>query len=450
MIESGPGQSGLVGSKSSARLSVRRHHRRRHGRDDLQGRRRPRRADRVPARVDGAALPLRAAEDGRRLARAGGRQHHLHRPTRRHAAHRPAQRRLLSRTGVSTAMAATSRPSSTSTRSSATSTPTSSSAGARVSTSTRAPARFEEKVAGPLGMDVIEGCPGDLQARQQPLPRPPAQDDRAARARPARLHPVLLRRHRGHACRRVRRGARRAADRDPVLGLGPRRLRPDHLRHRPRGPGHPADAPTRPMSARSPGSTTSSSGGWSSSSPRRASRRCLGAPAAGDRHALPAPGAHPHRAGRFRRAARRRRPRGRCRALRGASTRRNTAKESAYREAGIELVSFRLRGEGERPQARTSPRRRGRRPTRLDAIVKRVEAWVPLADEMREVDGYDFERLSPGARSRGRRSSGRRSPPSSWHGQVARVDEYKNLVITTSGRPEPAAATAAAGEVSLG
>jgi N-methylhydantoinase A len=106
--------------------------------------------------------------------------------------------------------------------------------------------------------------------------------------------------------------------------------------------------------------------------------------------------------------------------------------ESAYREAGIELVSFRLRGEGavRKPELRHADAGDA---DASEAIVKRVEAWVPLAEEMREVDGYDFERLRPGAAFAG--------PAIVWtpittvvvgDGQGVEVDEYKNLVIHTS------------------
>ncbi|HEY2052425.1 MAG TPA: hydantoinase/oxoprolinase family protein [Solirubrobacterales bacterium] len=106
--------------------------------------------------------------------------------------------------------------------------------------------------------------------------------------------------------------------------------------------------------------------------------------------------------------------------------------ESAYREAGIELVSFRLRGEGivRKPELRHADAGGG---DASEAIVKRVEAWVPLAEEMREVDGYDFERLRPGSSFAG--------PAIVWtpittvvvgDGQRVEVDEYKNLVIHTS------------------
>ena len=107
-------------------------------------------------------------------------------------------------------------------------------------------------------------------------------------------------------------------------------------------------------------------------------------------------------------------------------------KEAAYREAGIEMVSFRLRGEG----AVRKPQLSHAEASGVDAsraIVKRVQAWVPGADEMREIDGYDFELLGAGSDLKG--------PAVIWtpittvvvaEGQCAHVDKYKNLVITTS------------------
>ena len=91
-------------------------------------------------------------------------------------------------------------------------------AAAPSSTSRRRARLFEEKVAEPLGLDADRGGGGDVQAREQPLLRPPPQDDGAARPRPAPLRALLVRRHRGHARRRLRRGARRLDDRDPALG----------------------------------------------------------------------------------------------------------------------------------------------------------------------------------------------------------------------------------------
>jgi N-methylhydantoinase A len=105
-------------------------------------------------------------------------------------------------------------------------------------------------------------------------------------------------------------------------------------------------------------------------------------------------------------------------------------RESAYREAGIELVSFRLRGEGLVRKAElqvTAPT--GTDPT--NAFVVRAPAWVDKAGAMLEVPGYDFERLQAGNRLEG--------PAIVWSpittlvlapGHEARVDEYKNIVVT--------------------
>ena len=60
-----------------------------------------------------------------------------------------------------------------------------------------------------------------------------------------------------------------------------------------------------------------------------------------------------------------------------------------------------------------------------------MPAWVDTANAMLEVPGYDFERLRPGNRVEG--------PAIVWTpittlvlapGHSARVDEYKNLVVT--------------------
>ena len=63
MIECGPA-AGVIGSRVLGRLArPARHHRGRHGRHDLQGRRHPGRRDRIRARADGRPLPLHRAED---------------------------------------------------------------------------------------------------------------------------------------------------------------------------------------------------------------------------------------------------------------------------------------------------------------------------------------------------------------------------------------------------
>src|SRR5436853_7832337 len=69
--------------------------------------------------------------------------------------------------------------------------------------------------------------------------------------------------------------------------------------------------------------------------------------------------------------------------------------QSAYREAGIELVSFRMRGVG-------SVGRHEFRAEELGgadaggALVEHVSAWVDKAGELQDVPGYDFGRLVAG------------------------------------------------------
>jgi N-methylhydantoinase A len=106
--------------------------------------------------------------------------------------------------------------------------------------------------------------------------------------------------------------------------------------------------------------------------------------------------------------------------------------QSAYREAGIELVSFRLRGVGVVSKQELHVEELGDEDSSA-ALVERVEAWVDEAGELQEVPGYDFERLRPGNAVPG--------PAIVWtpittvvvgDGQSVEVDEYKNLVIHTS------------------
>jgi N-methylhydantoinase A len=106
--------------------------------------------------------------------------------------------------------------------------------------------------------------------------------------------------------------------------------------------------------------------------------------------------------------------------------------ESAYREAGIELVSFRLRGEGLVRKPDFGVEELGEHDA-SSALVTTVSAWVDKAGAVQEVNGYDFELMRPGAVFAG--------PAIVWTpittlvlaaGQVARVDEYRNLVITAA------------------
>lgn len=104
--------------------------------------------------------------------------------------------------------------------------------------------------------------------------------------------------------------------------------------------------------------------------------------------------------------------------------------QSAYREAGIELVSFRLRGVGAVETYNFRAEELGDRDA-AGALVARVSAWVDKAAEVQEVPGYDFERLRPGNVLDG--------PAIVWSpittlvvppGQTASVDEYRSIVVS--------------------
>jgi N-methylhydantoinase A len=107
--------------------------------------------------------------------------------------------------------------------------------------------------------------------------------------------------------------------------------------------------------------------------------------------------------------------------------------QSAYREAGIELVSFRVRGVGVVGKQELHVEELGDEDASA-ALVERVEAWVDKAGELQEVPGYDFERLRPGNAVPG--------PAIVWTpittlvippGQAARLDEHRNLVLSVGG-----------------
>jgi N-methylhydantoinase A len=107
--------------------------------------------------------------------------------------------------------------------------------------------------------------------------------------------------------------------------------------------------------------------------------------------------------------------------------------ESAYREAGIELVSFRVRGLGAVGKHEFHAEEVGE-PEAAAALVARVDAWVDKAGELQEVPGYDFDRLRPGNAIPG--------PAIVWTpittlvvppGQIARLDEHRNLVVSVRG-----------------
>jgi N-methylhydantoinase A len=106
--------------------------------------------------------------------------------------------------------------------------------------------------------------------------------------------------------------------------------------------------------------------------------------------------------------------------------------QSAYREAGIELVSLRLRGVGIVRKPELLAEALGEEDAR-EAVITTVSAWVDKAGEVQEVPGYDFERLRPGHRVAG--------PAIVWTpittlvvppGQAARVDAYRNVVMGRS------------------
>jgi N-methylhydantoinase A len=106
--------------------------------------------------------------------------------------------------------------------------------------------------------------------------------------------------------------------------------------------------------------------------------------------------------------------------------------QSAYREAGIELVSFRVRGAGSVGRHDFPAEELGDADASA-ALVARVDAWVDRAGAMQRVPGYDFERLRPGNVVEG--------PAIVWSsittlvvpaGHRARVDEYRSLVVTAS------------------
>jgi N-methylhydantoinase A len=104
--------------------------------------------------------------------------------------------------------------------------------------------------------------------------------------------------------------------------------------------------------------------------------------------------------------------------------------QSAYREAGIELVSFRVRGIGVVGKQEFRVEELGDEDP-SDALVERVEAWVDKAHELQEVPGYDFDRLVPGNAVPG--------PAIVWTpittlvippGQTARLDGHRNVVLS--------------------
>ncbi|HKZ75993.1 MAG TPA: hypothetical protein VJ259_04960, partial [Actinomycetota bacterium] len=103
--------------------------------------------------------------------------------------------------------------------------------------------------------------------------------------------------------------------------------------------------------------------------------------------------------------------------------------ESTFREAGVELVTFRVRGTGTVPKPSFPTAELGDADARA-AIRETRRAYVADGDRMDTVPGYDFTRLRPGHLIPG--------PAIIWTPittvvvqgrQVALVDGYQNLVI---------------------
>jgi N-methylhydantoinase A len=104
--------------------------------------------------------------------------------------------------------------------------------------------------------------------------------------------------------------------------------------------------------------------------------------------------------------------------------------ESAYTEAGVELVTFRVRGSG-RVQRPALARAELGDPDPSSAVVEERHVYAPDLDQFVEASCYLFERLQPGNQVEG--------PAVIWTPittvvlgtqQVAEVDPYKNLRIT--------------------
>lgn len=103
--------------------------------------------------------------------------------------------------------------------------------------------------------------------------------------------------------------------------------------------------------------------------------------------------------------------------------------ESAYREAGIEVVAFRVRASGSLRKPRL-PKFELKRREAINAFVESRTVWVEEANRFEPVRGYDFEQVSPGNFVRG--------PAIIWtpvttvvlgRDKTARMDGYRNLRI---------------------
>jgi N-methylhydantoinase A len=102
---------------------------------------------------------------------------------------------------------------------------------------------------------------------------------------------------------------------------------------------------------------------------------------------------------------------------------------SSYRAAGIELVNYRLKAHGRMQRPQIEPARLGGSdPSRAE----RGRRHILFADDvgMRPITVYDYQRLDPGNVVRG--PTVVHSPVTSvvvHNGQIARVDELRNLVL---------------------
>jgi N-methylhydantoinase A len=117
--------------------------------------------------------------------------------------------------------------------------------------------------------------------------------------------------------------------------------------------------------------------------------------------------------------------------------------ESAYREAGVELVTFRVRGSGRSPKPDLLASELAGEDA-SHAIVRNQLAWVDETHGMQELSGYDYSLLRPGNVVSG--------PAIMWTpittlvlvpGQRAQVDEYRNIVISMAGSSQRPAAVVA-------
>lgn len=105
-------------------------------------------------------------------------------------------------------------------------------------------------------------------------------------------------------------------------------------------------------------------------------------------------------------------------------------KGSAYREAGIEMTTFRVRATGLLRKPKLGKQELAA-PDPRPAFMETRKAYFPAAKGMIEAEGYDFDKMLPGNEVNG--------PSIIWTpittivvnpGQKARVDEYRNIILT--------------------